>query len=424
VAVESHLVALRSDGTGVFLELQAGTRTYMARLPGGTNHLPEIPLRSRVVVTGVYASEGNSGNGGNSFELLLNSPADVQVLERPSWWIPGHAVAVAAGLAAVLLLATGWIRVLRGQVERRTRQLRIEIDERKRMELEAEQMHKKLLETSRQAGMAEVATSVLHNVGNVLNSVNVSAALISDQLKQTKGGSVRRVAELLQEHESNLGPFLTSDPKGKQIPSYCAQLADHLATEQTSVLREFSFLQENIEHIKNIVAMQQNYARVAGVEELVKAADLVEDALRMHASAMERHQIQIRREYDPRLPEITLDKHKALQIVVNLLRNAKHACDESGRTDKLIAVGIVSVGGRIRITVADNGVGIPAENLQRIFNQGFTTRKNGHGFGLHGSILSARELGGTLAAHSAGVGQGAVFTLELPMAKAEPIVIV
>jgi signal transduction histidine kinase len=263
--------------------------------------------------------------------------------------------------------------------------------------------------------MAEVATSVLHNVGNVLNSVNVSATLISDQLKQSKTGSVRRVADLLREHEADLGQFLASDPKGKQLPAYVAQLAGHLAGEQSSVLGELSSLNENVEHIKNIVAMQQNYARVAGVEERVKVAELVEDALRMNGGAMERHHVQIHRKFDPQVPPLTLDKHKVLQILINLLRNAKYACDESGRPDKQITVAIAHQGDRIRITVADNGVGIPAENLPRIFSQGFTTRKTGHGFGLHSGILAARELGGTLTVASQGVGQGAAFTLELPV---------
>jgi signal transduction histidine kinase len=322
---------------------------------------------------------------------------------------------VAGVLLAALLVTIGWVRSLRGQVERKTSQLRIEIEERKRMEVEAERLHKELLETSREAGMADVATSVLHNVGNVLNSVNVSASLISDHLKQSKTGSVGRVADLLLEHETDLGQFLASDPKGKQLPSYLSQLAGHLKGEQSSALHELSSLNENIEHIKNIVAMQQNYARVAGVEERVKVAELVEDALRMNGGAMERHHVQIHRKFDPQVPPLTLDKHKVLQILINLLRNAKYACDESGRPDKQITVAIAHQGDRIRITVADNGVGIPAENLSRIFSQGFTTRKTGHGFGLHSGILAARELGGTLTVRSEGAGQGAVFTLELPV---------
>jgi signal transduction histidine kinase len=121
------------------------------------------------------------------------------------------------------------------------------------------------------------------------------------------------------------------------------------------------------------------------------------------------------REYDAQSPEITVEKHKALQILVNLIRNAKYACDESGSTDKRLTLRVYNGGGRVRIAVIDNGVGIPAENLVRIFNHGFTTRENGHGFGLHSAALAARELGGVLRVHSEGPGRGAAFTLELPL---------
>jgi signal transduction histidine kinase len=114
-----------------------------------------------------------------------------------------------------------------------------------------------------------------------------------------------------------------------------------------------------------------------------------------------------------------LDKHKALQILVNLVSNARRACSDSGRADKRLTLRLASGDGRVRLSVADNGAGIPAENLTRIFNHGFTTRKDGHGFGLHSGALAARELGGSLLAHSDGVGLGATFTLELPLSPAE-----
>jgi C4-dicarboxylate-specific signal transduction histidine kinase len=119
------------------------------------------------------------------------------------------------------------------------------------------------------------------------------------------------------------------------------------------------------------------------------------------------------REYDS-LPVVTVQKHKVLQILVNLLRNAKHACDDSGKATKQVTVRVVAEHGRVRISVTDNGIGIPAENLTQIFAHGFTTRKNGHGFGLHSGALVARELGGSLTALSDGPGRGATFVLDLP----------
>jgi PAS domain S-box-containing protein len=284
----------------------------------------------------------------------------------------------------------------------------------KEAEAKLDQVHKQLLDTSRQAGMAEVATSVLHNVGNVLNSVNVASSCVADSLKKSKAANLSKVVALLREHETDLGDFITNDPKGKQLPGYLAQLAEHLAGEQTVVLDELALLQKNIEHIKDIVAMQQSYAKTSGVKELLPVVNLVEDAFRMNTGAMERHHINVVREYSE-TPPVSVEKHKVLQILVNLIRNAKYACDDSGRTDKQIILRVANGDGRIKISVIDNGVGIPAENMTRIFNHGFTTRKDGHGFGLHSGSLAAKEIGGNLIAFSEGPGRGATFTLELPL---------
>lgn len=160
--------------------------------------------------------------------------------------------------------------------------------------------------------------------------------------------------------------------------------------------------------------MQQNYARTSGILEPIQVADLVEDAARMNTGAMARHNVKVVREFKEIAPILT-EKHKVLQILVNLIRNAKYACDDSGRDDKQVTLRITNGDGRIKISVIDNGVGIPPENLTRIFNHGFTTKKDGHGFGLHSGALAAKELGGALMAFSEGTGRGATFTLELPV---------
>lgn len=276
------------------------------------------------------------------------------------------------------------------------------------------QSEAQLREVSRQAGMAEVATSVLHNVGNVLNSVNVSYALIAGKVRNSKVMNLGKAVALMQEHAAELGAFLTQDAKGKQLPGYLGNLAEHLAGEQKDLIQELQSLGANIEHIKEIVAMQQSYATVCGVIETLPVVELVEDALRLNAGAMERHQVQVVREY-AETPPIPVDRHKVLQILVNLIRNAKYALDDKGHTDKRLILRIELLENKtIRISVIDNGVGIPTENLTRVFEHGFTTRKQGHGFGLHNGALAARELGGSLTAHSQGPGQGATFILELP----------
>jgi PAS domain S-box-containing protein len=281
-------------------------------------------------------------------------------------------------------------------------------------EAELERTHKELVRASRLAGMAEVATSVLHNVGNVLNSINVSASLLLDNAKQSKVSSLGKAVALLNQHAGDVGAYLAEDAKGRQLPRYLNLLCEELTKEQQRSLAELESVRVNIEHVKEIVAMQQNYASVCGVTESVKVTEIVEDALRMNAEAIVRHEVALVREYTDE-SQVTIDKHKVLQILVNLIRNAKHACDESQRKDKQIRLKIWKRDQRISIAVMDNGIGIPPENLNRIFNHGFTTRKGGHGFGLHSGAMAAKELGGSLIAASPGQGHGAVFTLELPM---------
>jgi C4-dicarboxylate-specific signal transduction histidine kinase len=208
---------------------------------------------------------------------------------------------------------------------------------------------------------------------------------------------------------------VTSDSKGKHFPQYLSQLADHLDKERVTVLDELKSLSKNIDHIKEIVAMQQSYAKVMGVTEAVKPTELVEDAVRLNLAALERHGVHLQREYEENLPTIVVEKHKVLQILVNLIGNAKYACDDSGRQDKKVVLRATKAHDAINISIIDNGVGIPEENLTRIFNHGFTTRKQGHGFGLHNGALTAKEIGGSLRAQSDGPGKGAAFTLELPL---------
>jgi PAS domain S-box-containing protein len=290
-----------------------------------------------------------------------------------------------------------------------------DVTQRKRAELELARTHAQLLEASRLAGMAEVATGVLHNVGNVLNSVNVSATLVAEQIRKSKVSSLAKVAALLEENAGNLLALLSDHPKGRQLPRYLRTLADHLTQEQQRLRVELELVQSNIAHIKDIVTMQQNCARISGVSETIEASDLVEDALRINAAALDRHEIKVVREFTP-VPPVQVDRHKILQILVNLIRNAKQACYDTPHAEKLLTLRIAPKGAdRISIEVNDNGVGIPIESLPRIFEHGFTSKKNGHGFGLHSAALAARESGGTLAVQSNGTGQGATFTLEIPV---------
>lgn len=285
----------------------------------------------------------------------------------------------------------------------------------KEAEAQLEETSKRLAHTSRLAGMAEVASDVLHNVGNVLNSVNISCSVVMDRVQSSDLDNLARIPALLREHAGQLDQFLTTDPRGKQIPDYLTAVADEFAGQRQFLLAELEQLRQHIDHIKQVVATQQNYAKVSGVCEVVAVDKLVADALQINASALDRHSVTLREEYEP-VPPILVDKHKVLQILVNLINNAKYAVTDGPHPEKLLTLRVAPEGrDQIRIEVEDNGIGIPAENLTRIFGHGFTTRRDGHGFGLHSGALAARELGGSLSAASAGAGHGATFTLRLPV---------
>ncbi len=305
-------------------------------------------------------------------------------------------------------------RAIQTELEEQKISLEKEIDERKRMEREIEKIHRELMQASHQAGMAEVATSVLHNIGNVLNSINVSATLAEEKLKQFRVTNLAKAADLLEARAAEPG-FLTTDAKGKLLPGFLKTLSEDWTNLLAGSGRELKSLRQNVEHVKEIVATQQEYARFSGLIEKVKVSEMVEDAIRMNADALNRHEVELVRDYRAD-GMIEIEKSKLLQILVNFIQNAKQACVESARPDKRIVLRLQQPApGKIQIEVIDNGVGIPTENMTRIFNHGFTTRKSGHGFGLHSSANAAKVLGANLTVRSDGVGHGATFALELTL---------
>jgi two-component system, NtrC family, sensor kinase len=295
-----------------------------------------------------------------------------------------------------------------GELRAANTKLTGEIEERARLEA-------KLLETSRQAGMAQVATGVLHNVGNVLNSVNISANLLRDALTANpRLRLLKQAADLMRTQGEALPRWLADDARGRLVPKLIMEVADQLDAGQPETQRELEHLVQNVDHIKQIVAMQQSYAKAGGVVQTVRPAELVAEATRLAQASADRHGVRIT-PYLATTPEIETDRHQVLQILVNFITNAVQAVKPRADGDRRVALHLSHHDDHILFAVEDNGTGIPAENLQKIFQHGFTTRKDGHGFGLHSGALAARNLGGRVQAHSDGPGRGARFTLDLPL---------
>ncbi|WNG22392.1 HAMP domain-containing protein [Cystobacter fuscus] len=285
---------------------------------------------------------------------------------------------------------------------------------------ELEEVHAQWIQTARRAGMAEIATNVLHNVGNVLNSVYTSVQLARDRTAGMRVEHVGRVARMLEEHQSDLTTFLTGDARGQHLMPFLDKLGENLREDRAEIVSLMDDVSRYTEHIGDIVKVQQNYARLPRLHEPVDLALLVEDALRINSAGLTRHQVKVVRNLVS-LPPVMTDKHKTLMILVNLVSNARYALDTVAPGERRLRVTLEqSSTNRVRIGIHDNGMGIAPELRPRLFQPGVTSHTHGHGFGLHASALAAQEMGGSLTVHSEGSGHGATFILELPSPPAQP----
>jgi len=310
---------------------------------------------------------------------------------------------------------------LEQRVLERTRALQDEIEAREQAHRELAETQRRLIQLSREAGMADVATGILHNVGNVLNSVNVSANLLRDEITADMHLQLlRQTVELLRVQGDQLGRFLAEDPRGRLVLPLLGEIAGEMAKSRGEAAREFGTLNANIEHIKQIIAVQQRYAKVGGLQQQVDPADLFADALSINNTSVERHKVAVLLDYPPQRTHLSTDRHLALQILINLVKNAIQAVKSRPPGEGQLLLRILQTATRTEFQVVDNGVGIRPEDRQKIFQHGFTTRKDGHGFGLHSGSLAARNLGGSLDFESQGQGHGACFRLVLPNSNEKP----
>lgn len=279
---------------------------------------------------------------------------------------------------------------------------------------ELKELNIKMVDIARSAGMAEVASGVLHNVGNVLNSVNVSTSIIKDKIRDDKLDNLEKLAEMLVENKNNLADFLSNDERGKLVIPYIEELSKIIKLNKNNQMQEIEALVTNVDHIKNIISMQQTYSGNMGVIDKVKSSAVSEDAININKSSIQKNGVSLIRSYRDD-PVISVDKHKLIQILVNLISNAKYAVINGGKPEKIIIVKIKKFDESVVYSVEDNGIGIDEKDLKRIFEFGFKKRIGGHGYGLHHSSLMAKELGGDVSVESPGEGEGAVFRLTIPV---------
>lgn len=311
-------------------------------------------------------------------------------------------------------------QTLEQKVEERTRDVEIknellteEIEQRKKLEADAEEMHNQLIVSARRAGMADIATSILHNIGNAVNTTNTSIFMLNEKIQKSGLENLEKLYQLLEANKDNLGQFFATE-QGKQVIPFLNKLIESWDKEKQSMLEEVKSLTTNLSHVKEIIEKQNLLGTRLLVVEVVSMPSLIEDAISLCKVSSVKVPVEIIRDFKP-LKKIVVDRVMLLQIIVNLIVNGLESVSESKRADKKIVISVFEKNAEYyAIEVKDNGRGISKENLEKIFLYGFTTKQKGHGFGLHNSALAAKDMGGKLEVASFGEHQGATFTLILP----------
>ena len=240
--------------------------------------------------------------------------------------------------------------------------------------------------------------------------------MLAQKTSSMRIGDLETLSKILADHAQNLADFIASDPRGKHVQPALSAITQHFGSQQKGILLELASLSDGIAHIRELVKSQQSFAVQAQIEEPTDVSEQIRKAIALTNKATANDaSLEIVQQFGD-VPEVLVDKHKLLEILVNLVQNARQAMEAAeGKPKKLTIALEATKARRLRIAVQDTGVGIPAENLIKIFSLGFTTKQQGHGFGLHAAGNAAAEMGGTLTGRSEGPGKGATFILELPL---------
>jgi sensor domain CHASE-containing protein len=272
---------------------------------------------------------------------------------------------------------------------------------------------KKVLDSAHRSGMEEVASEVLHNVGNAVNSASCSVEMLRERLSESKASGLDRAAAMLREQAPRAGEFFTVDPRGPKLISYLVDVNEALKREQIEQQADVDRLFETVRHIRDVIAAQQSYTGQSEFRQEVALASMVDEVLLLNHEQLLTSRIEVEVDLPP-LPDLRLNKSKTTQVLVNLVRNAIQAMqNENGRPRVLtITAHLIDETG-IEIEVADTGHGFDEDVRRKLFAHGFTTKPNGNGFGLHYCANAVQGSGGHITAESPGPGCGATFRVRL-----------
>ncbi|NGP87954.1 two-component regulator propeller domain-containing protein [Fodinibius halophilus] len=299
---------------------------------------------------------------------------------------------------------------LEEKVELRTKELNKKNDDLQKALQDLKRTRSELIEKAHKAGMADLATGVIHNIGNILNSINISTTQIAETLNNSKLPKYKRANALLKEHKDNLEDFLINDPRGNKLLDYYLKLEKPLENEHQNLKAHCERLTQKVKLITEVIDTQQSFAKVGRVEESARLREIIKDILKIQSDSISRHELTIKTEFDDQ-DEVKVQKSKLMHILVNLFKNAKEAMAHKPPSERIIWIETWQEEEHLYLSIADNGSGIKKENLGSVFTQGFTTKDSGHGFGLHSSANYISEMGGSIKVKSDGQGKGATFIL-------------
>ncbi len=276
---------------------------------------------------------------------------------------------------------------------------------------ELEKIHSELLESAHRAGMAQIASEVLHSIGNVLTSVKTSIHLMFQAAHSTNISGLIKANALLRENIYNLEAFILNNPKGKKLLEYYLTIEDEIILEYNTYQGHLTRLDEKVKVIEDVVSVQQNYANAVALTDKYDLAKIINDAITIQADALADQNIEVIKHFED-IPDVSIQKNKTIHILISLIQNAKESIIEERTGERSITISMYIEKNHVYIKIHDTGKGISPENTEKIFAHGFTTRKDQHGFGLHTSANYMAQMGGEIWAESQGDGRGATFILK------------
>jgi signal transduction histidine kinase len=264
--------------------------------------------------------------------------------------------------------------------------------------------------------MAEIAIGLMHNVGNLLNSVNVSSDRIRELVQRAPLEGLGKLRALLDAHQDHLPEFFAHDPRAKLVGQYLEKIAEELRGGLRCIEGEAGELQNRVSLIRETIATLQAYAREgrdALPSQPIEIAQTIETALKLQEGNLVRQRVEIVRDLSD-VPPLIARQAELVHVFMNLIKNAVEAMRSTPPEARRLTVQLRVEDGFIRVRFTDAGEGITRENAPRIFTYGFTTKPDGHGFGLHTCANHVRQMGGTIQAESEGPNRGASFVLSFP----------